>query len=52
MFILEFTEQEIQALVGFIDNGLRSVGLRGAKDATILIEKIEIAMAKTKKTEE
>jgi len=40
---LELTETELQALAGLIDAGGKAVGLRGVKDAAVLLEKIEQA---------
>lgn len=48
LITLELTETEIQALVGLIDSGLKATGLRGAKDAVNLIEKIEAAILANK----
>lgn len=43
MIKLEITEQELQSLVGLLDAGLKTVGLRGAKEAAILVDKLEKA---------
>jgi len=40
---LELTETELQALAGLLDAGVKAVGLRGVKDAAVLLEKIEQA---------
>lgn len=40
---LELTEGEIQALVGLIDAGVKTIGLRAVKDAALLLDKIEQA---------
>ena len=40
---LELTEQEIQALAGLLDAGVKAVGLRAVKDAATLLEKLEAA---------
>lgn len=43
MIELKLTEPELQALVGLLDAGLKTVGLRGAKEAAVLVEKLEAA---------
>ncbi len=43
MITLELTEQEIQALAGLLDAGVKAVGLRSVKDAATLLEKLEAA---------
>lgn len=43
MIKLELTEQEIQALAGLLDAGVKAVGLRAVKDAASLLEKLEQA---------
>ena len=40
---LEFTQEEIQALAGLLDAGVKAVGLRAVKDAASLLEKLETA---------
>ena len=40
---LDLNDDELQALVGLIDAGVRATGIRGVKDAANLIEKIEAA---------
>lgn len=40
---LKLTANEINSLITLLDAGLRSIGLRGAREAAILIEKIEKA---------
>ena len=44
---LKLTDQELQALVGLIDAGIRATGLRAVKDAAALLEKLEQAQKKT-----
>lgn len=46
MFTIELTENEMQALAGLLDAGVRSVGLRGVKDATNILQKLEEAANK------
>lgn len=43
MITLTLTEQEIQALAGLLDAGVKAVGLRAVKDAASLLEKLEAA---------
>lgn len=45
MHTLELTDQEIQALAGLLDAGVKSIGLRAVKDAATLLEKLEAATA-------
>ena len=40
---LEFTEQEIQALVSLLDSGLKSQGLNSAVAAAVIYQKIQEA---------
>jgi hypothetical protein len=42
---VEFTLDEIQALAGLIDAGVKSVGIQGVKAAALLIDKLEKAVA-------
>lgn len=44
MIKFEATEEEIGALAGLIDAGLRAVGLRSAKDAAIWAAKLDDAV--------
>ena len=43
MITLQLTEQEIQALAGLLDAGVKAVGLRAVKDAASLLAKLETA---------
>lgn len=43
MITLTLTEQEIQALAGLLDAGVKAVGLRAVKDAASLLTKLETA---------
>ena len=43
MIKIELSEQELQALVGLLDAGLKTIGLRGAKEAAALVDKLEAA---------
>lgn len=43
MITLTLTEQEIQALAGLLDAGVKAVGLRAVKDAASLLAKLETA---------
>ena len=40
---IEFTQEEIQALAGLLDAGVKAVGLRAVKDAASLLDKLESA---------
>lgn len=48
MITLKLTEQELQALAGLLDAGVKTIGLRSVKDAALLLEKLESA-TQTKK---
>lgn len=50
MITLTLTNEELQALAGLIDAGVRATGLRAVKDAATLLEKIEKAAAEASKT--
>lgn len=39
------TDEEMQALAGLLDAGVRATGLRSVKDAAVLLEKLEAAQA-------
>ena len=41
MIELNFTDQELQSLINLLDAGVKSVGLRGVKEAAALLEKLE-----------
>lgn len=43
MNILKLTDEQLQALVGLIDAGVRATGLRSVKDTASLMEVIERA---------
>ena len=40
---LELTDQELQALAGLLDAGVKALGLRAVKDAASLLTKLEEA---------
>ena len=50
MHTLELTNQEIQALAGLLDAGVKAIGLRAVKDAASLLEKLEAATQLTEET--
>jgi len=52
MIKLELTEQEIQALAGLLDAGVKAIGLRAVKDAASLLAKLEAATQPTETTDE
>ncbi len=43
MTIIKFTEDELQALAGLLDAGVKALGLRAVKDAATLLAKLEEA---------
>jgi ABC-type Na+ efflux pump permease subunit len=43
MYKIEFTEQELQALAGLLDAGVRAVGIRSVKEAAVILAKLEAA---------
>lgn len=43
MHSITLTENEMQALAGLIDAGVRATGLRCVKDAAAILEKLEAA---------
>ena len=43
MIKLELSQDELQALVGLLDAGVKTVGLRGVKEASALLAKLEEA---------
>lgn len=43
MITLELTNDELQALAGLLDAGVRATGLRAVKDAASLLDKLEAA---------
>jgi hypothetical protein len=51
MKTLTLTDQEIQALAGLLDAGVKAIGLRAVKDAAPLLEKLETA-TQSKETED
>ena len=44
-FTIVLSEQELQALSGLLDAGVKSVGLSGARAAVALLDKLERAVA-------
>lgn len=45
---LALTADELQALVGLVDAGVRATGLRAVRDASKLLDKIENAAAEAR----
>ena len=43
-YVVKLSQDEIQALAGLIDAGLRSTGLRAAKIAAVLADKLQVAL--------
>lgn len=52
MIKIELLEQEIESLAGLLDAGVKAVGLRAVKDATVLLTKIEEAVYTQKEKED
>jgi hypothetical protein len=52
MNTLKLTDQELQALAGLLDAGVKALGLRSVKDAAMLLEKIEAAAQPATESEE
>ena len=45
MITIELTQEELQAVAGLIDAGIKSVGLSGVKAAASILTKLEAAVA-------
>ena len=43
MHKIELTDQELQALAGLLDAGVKALGIRAVKDAASILEKLEQA---------
>lgn len=43
MTTIQLTDQELQALAGLLDAGVKALGLRAVKDAASLLTKLEEA---------
>ena len=43
-YTVKFTQAEMQDLAGLIDAGVRAVGLKGAKVAALLADKLQAAL--------
>lgn len=43
MTTIQLTDQELQALAGLLDAGVKALGLRAVKDAASLLAKLEEA---------
>ena len=52
MINLSLNQQELQALAGLLDLGVKSAGLSAVKTAASLLEKLEAAVAEANKTPE
>lgn len=44
MYTIQLTKEEMEGLAGLIDAGVRNVGVRGAKIAAQLMDKLQIAI--------
>ena len=45
---IELTDQELQALAGLLDAGVKALGIRAVKDAASILEKLEAAASSEK----
>ena len=45
MITIELTQDELQALAGFLDAGVKATGLQGVKHAAGILTKLEAAVA-------
>ena len=50
MITLTLTDNELQALAGLMDAGVKALGLRAVKDAATLLAKLEEATQPKEKT--
>jgi hypothetical protein len=41
MYTLKLTDDELQALAGLLDAGVKALGIRSVKDAAKLLDKLE-----------
>lgn len=48
-YTLALSEQELQALAGLIDAGVKATGIRSVKEATLLLNKLEEAIEEKRK---
>lgn len=52
MIKIELTQDELNALVGLLDAGVKSVGLSAVKTAASLLLKLEVAVAEENKKQD
>jgi len=51
MITIELTQDELTALAGLLDAGVKATGLQGVKHAASILTKLESAVAEANKTE-
>ena len=51
MITLTLDQNELQALAGLLDAGVKATGLQGVKHAASILTKLESAVAEANKTE-
>ena len=51
MITLTLDQNELQALAGLLDAGVKATGLQGVKHAASILTKLEAAVAEANKTE-
>jgi hypothetical protein len=52
MIKIELTQEELQALAGLLDAGVKALGLRAVKEAATLLDKLEAAAQKKDSSDE
>ncbi len=52
MITIELTQEELQALAGLLDAGVKATGLQGVKQAASILTKLEAAVAAANETKE
>jgi hypothetical protein len=52
MIKIELTNDELQALVGLVDSGVKTLGLAAVKSAAALLVKLEAAVVKANEQKE
>lgn len=52
MINIELTQDELQALAGLLDAGVKATGLQGVKQAASILTKLEAAVAKANEQKE
>lgn len=52
MIKIEFTQEELNALIALMDSGVKSIGLAAATNAAVLLQKIQTAAQSQIKTDD